>query len=318
MGAMNFFQSLFVLSAVSALAGCSFFQPAPVLPENTPRLISFQLGVEPELLVIPIRDVGDSLAIATPRVMRSPYREILQLNRGCGSVWMGKWTPSRLLMLTTSGNLWSVLPLETPEVRLAFFRATLDETEKRRLLDELKTRTFERLDPGSIWLSPGTTGRTPSTVSIELLERDANWDAALRFLEKVEAPGAFKPFEPFDRAFGRHGVYCSAKDSHVKPDYPPNAILTLEYAKEQPLRINGNAEFSKKEELDQALSLHLASGSYALVKLKLSSMEDVFPLEHSGIGALVYKRALYYGADHVVELPDRTTIWYCSRCFSPE
>ena len=120
------------------------------------------------------------------------------------------------------------------------------------------------------------------------------------------------------RAAGRHGVYCSAQKSHVKPDYPPNAVLTLEYAKDKPVRIGSRAEFSDPGELYKALSIHLASGSYALVKLKLSALEDVFPLERSGIGALVRERALHYGSDHVVEMPDQTTVWYCSRCLSAE
>ena len=277
---MKFLKYLSAFAVAAALAGCSLFPTGPALPENSPRLIAYQLGDEPELLVIPVCDRDGSLAIAAPRILRAPYRDILRLNDECGSVWRRKRQPSRLLMLTPDGTLWSALPVETPEPALVFFRSTLDEAGKAQLLDELKTREFELAAPDSAWLAPGTA-ELNAPVAVEPLDGDANWDAAVRFVEAAEAPGPAGPFEPFDRAAGRHGVYCSAQKSHVKPD-------------------------------------HLASGSYALVKLKLSALEDVFPLERSGIGALVRERALHYGSDHVVEMPDQTTVWYCSRCLSAE
>lgn len=314
---MKFLKYLSAFAVAAALAGCSLFPTGPALPENSPRLIAYQLGDEPELLVIPVCDRDGSLAIAAPRILRAPYRDILRLNDECGSVWRRKRQPSRLLMLTPDGTLWSALPVETPEPALVFFRSTLDEAGKAQLLDELKTREFELAAPDSAWLAPGTA-ELNAPVAVEPLDGDANWDAAVRFVEAAEAPGPAGPFEPFDRAAGRHGVYCSAQKSHVKPDYPPNAVLTLEYAKDKPVRIGSRAEFSDPGELYKALSIHLASGSYALVKLKLSALEDVFPLERSGIGALVRERALHYGSDHVVEMPDQTTVWYCSRCLSAE
>ena len=257
---MKFLKYLSAFAVAAALAGCSLFPTGPALPENSPRLVAYQLGDEPELLVIPVCDRDGSLAIAAPRILRAPYRDILRLNDECGSVWRRKRQPSRLLMLTPGGTLWSALPVETPEPALVFFRSTLDEAGKAQLLDELKTREFELAAPDSAWLAPGT----------------------------------------------------------AELNYPPNAVLTLEYAKDKPVRIGSRAEFSDPGELYKALSIHLASGSYALVKLKLSALEDVFPLERSGIGALVRERALHYGSDHVVEMPDQTTVWYCSRCLSAE
>lgn len=184
---MKFLKYLSAFAVAAALAGCSLFPTGPALPENSPRLIAYQLGDEPELLVIPVCDRDGSLAIAAPRILRAPYRDILRLNDECGSVWRRKRQPSRLLMLTQGGTLWSALPVETPEPALVFFRSTLDEAGKAQLLDELKTREFELAAPDSAWLAPGTA-ELNAPVAVEPLDGDANWDAAVRFVEAAEAP----------------------------------------------------------------------------------------------------------------------------------
>ena len=75
---MKFLKYLSAFAVAAALAGCSLFPTGPALPENSPRLIAYQLGDEPELLVIPVCDRDGSLAIAAPRILRAPYRDILR------------------------------------------------------------------------------------------------------------------------------------------------------------------------------------------------------------------------------------------------
>lgn len=317
MKAMKLLKYLSAVLTLAVLTGCSLFPTGPALPENASRALAYQLGEEPEALIIPVCDYDDSFAIGTPRVMRFPYRGLTQLNDECGSLLRRKRQPSRVLILTPSGTLWSAVPVETPEPELTFFRSKLDEAGKAQLLADLNAREFEITSGASPWLAPGAE-KPETAIPAEPLDADADWSRGIAFLETAGTAATGDPFRPFDRSSARHGVYCSAENSHVKPDYAPNAILTLDYAKEQPVRIGPKAEFSDPAELRKALDVHLASGRYALLRVRLAAVEDVFPLEHSGIGALVRGRAGHYGSDLLIELPDRTTIWRCSRCFSPE
>ena len=305
-------------AVVLLVAGCSLFPTGPALPDNASRALAYQLGEESEALFIPVCDYGDSLTIGAPRVLRSPFREVAQLNGECGGLFERQRQPARLLVLTRSGELWSVIPVETPEEEtLTFFRAKLGEADKAALLAELKARTFEVTAGTSPWLAPGTEVGG-AAIPVEPFDSDDDWSPGIAFLEAVQPAEAPEPFRPFDRGAARPGVYCQAARSHVKPDYAPNEVLTLDFAKDQPVRIGSKAEFSDSAELRKALEVHLASGRYALLRIRLATDNDIFALEHSGIGAIARRYADHYGSDLLVELPDGTTFWRCSRCFSPE
>ena len=305
------------LSAALLGAGCSLFSTGAALPENASRTLAYQLGEESEALVIPVCDYGDSLALGTPHVLDAPFREISSLNGECGGLFERRRQPARLLVLTRSGELWSVIPVETPEDTLTFFRSKLDEAGRDALIANLKAHTFEVATANSPWLAPGTEF-DGTALPVEPLDNDADWSPGIAFAEAVQPAETGEPFRPFDRGAARPGVYCRAARSHVKPDYAPNAILTLDFAKDQPVRIGSKAEFSDPAELRKALEVHLASGRYALLRIRLAEENDIFALEHSGIGSIARDCAGHYGSDLLVELPDGTTFWRCSRCFSPE
>ena len=315
---MRVLKPLSAALAVTLLAaGCSLFPTGPALSGKASRALAYQLGGESEALVIPVCDYSDSLAIGTPRVMRTPFRELTGLNDECGTLFERQRQPARLLVLTHSGELWSVIPVAEPEPGWAFVRARLDEAGRAALLADLKARQFEINAAPSPWLVPGAEF-DGTAIAVEPLDDDADWSAATAFVEAVQPVESGEKFRPFNRGAARPGVYCQAEHSHVKPDYAPNAILTLDFAQDQPVRIGSKAEFSDPTELREALNVHLASGRYALVRIRLAADNDIFALEHSGIHAIVQNCSDHYGSDLLVELPDGTTFWRCSRCFSPE
>ena len=315
---MRVLNTLSTAFAVALLAaGCSLFPTGPALSEKAPRALAYQLGEESRALVIPVCDYGDALAVGTPRVLRAPFREVALLNGECSRFFERRRQPARLLVLTCSGELWSMIPLEAQEEPFAFFRSKLDEAGKAALLAELKARTFEVASATSPWLMPGAEF-DGKALPVEPLEEDADWSPGIAFVEAVQPVSTPEPFRPFDRSAAKAGVYCQAERSHAKPDYAPNAVLTLDFAKDQPVKIGSRAEFSDPAELREALKLHLASGRYALLRIRLAAVEDIFALEHSGTGAVARSLADHYGSDLLIELPDGKTFWRCSRCFSPE
>lgn len=310
---MKFLRPFILTIAVAFVsAGCALFDSAPEVPANFARRVAFQLGDAPEVLAIPIRDGGDALEIGPPRIVAAPFRGISA---------DGKF--HRLLLLTPTGTLYCVVPGGSGSSRLpgsvSFFRTELTPALKARLLGQFSEAEFETDSSASVWLVPGAEMTDASRKALRSGDESA-WKQAAGFLEKIKPGDSAEAgiFQFYDRSAGMHGVFCPAESSHVKPDYPPNSVLTLEYAEGRPVRIGGDGEFSDPNELDAALTVHLASGRYGLLKLKLSRYRDIFPLDYSGTGELLRERAAFYGSDFVIEMPDRSAIWFCSRCFSPE
>ncbi len=322
----------FLLVGIAALlfTGCKQIEFGTKVPDNFPRLIAFQLGDVSRVLILPIRDGGSSLDVAEPIIASAPFRELTRRATAQGGSF------DRLLLLTSDGTVYSAIigerdstpvPTFTP-----FYRMKLSSAQKEQLLalwsktgesaeknDGVTSVEFDISESAAIWQIPGDAPEDAPKTAIRHGSESA-WKSAIRFLEPMEPTDDAEPsaFRFYDRAAGMHGVYCPAERSHTKPDYAPNSILTLEYAKDQPVRIDGKVEFSDMDELEDAISVHLSSGRYALLKLKLADHKDIFPLDRSEIGELLRKQSEYYGSDFVIEMPDQTTIWYCSRCFSPE
>ncbi|MDR0932761.1 MAG: hypothetical protein LBM70_07065 [Victivallales bacterium] len=315
---MKLFILLSVLTAFVALSGCSLFPTGAELPENAPLLLAYQIGDEPKVLVVPICDYNNSIAIGTPQVMRFRYPEFARLNTKYHSFWQRQIQPTRVLILTPSGTLYSATGFDTPEPDMTFFRAQLNDLGKKSFLSEIENRNFTITSRFSPWLAPGS--KTPEReIQVRPFKDDDNISEAVAFISAVKISRKNDLFRPFDRTWKeRNRIYCSALKPHLKPNYLPNTILTLDYTKDQPVRIGSKASFSDINELKKVLTIHLASGRYALLKVRLSALEDVFPLDHSGIGTFLQNLAEHYGSDLLIELPDGTNIWHCSRCFSPE
>lgn len=301
-------RSLFIFCIpVLLLAGCR----SASIPAGTAKEIAYQLEEEPSVLLVPVCDYGASLALGTPRELFFPYSEIAGLAKEYGGFLGLSNQPSRFLLLTRKGELYSGAAAGN-EVRL--YRTILNAAMLDVFAAQLRLGEFEITEQDSPFLAPDSPV-PEKPLSVAPYDENGDWREPLLFLEQITPADEYVPATPFDRSYARHGIYCAAGESHIKPDYPPGAVLAMTFHPGRPVCLEGE-EFADRRELGKILRISLKSGKYALLKLTLPELEDVFELERDGIAPMLRELADAYGSDFLIELPGGIAIWRCARCFA--